>query len=87
MFLMIVEAGGFGDVLERRVVGMEGQRDEGDEAVGFVLQGAQFHQVIDAVLVVFDVAVEHGAVGVQAELVGGAGGFDPLVAGRFCDRR
>ncbi len=74
------EAGGLTDVLERRIVGMEGQRDEGDEAAGFILQGAQLDQVIDAVRVVLNVAVEHGAIGAQAELVRGARGFDPIVA-------
>ena len=45
-----------------------------------VLQRAQAHQVVGAVLVVLDVAVEHGAVGAQAQLVRRARGLDPLVA-------
>ena len=53
----------FGRCCERGVVGMEGQRDESLEAAGFVLQSAQLQQVVDAVFVVFDVAVEHGGVG------------------------
>ncbi len=40
------------------------------EAMGLVLQGAQFHQVIDPVLVVLDVPIEHGGVGLQPDLVG-----------------
>ena len=59
---------------------MERQRDEGHETVGFVLQGAQFHQVIGAVFVVLDVAVEHGAIRPQAQLVRLARGFQPFVA-------
>ena len=64
---------GFGDVLEVAqdgVVGMERQRDEGLEAARLVLQLAQPAQVVDAMLGVFDVAVEHGGVGAQAEFVG-----------------
>ena len=80
MFLMSLKPGGLRDVLQRRIVGMERQRNEGHEAVGLVLQRAQAYQVIDAVLVVLDVAVEHGAVGVQAQLVRGARGLEPLVA-------
>ena len=38
----VQHAGGFGQMLKWSVVGMEGQRDEGLEASGFVLQGAQF---------------------------------------------
>ena len=47
---------------------------------GFVLQGAQLQQMIDAVFVVLDVAVEHGGVRLQADLVGSARGLQPLVA-------
>ena len=59
---------------------MKRQRDEGDEAVRLVLKGAELHQMVGAVLIVLDVAVEHGAVGAQAQLVRLAGGFQPLVA-------
>ena len=59
---------------------MERQRDEGLEAVGLVLQLAQLEQVVDAVFVVLDVAVEHGGVRLEADLVRGARGVEPLVA-------
>ena len=67
-------------MLQRRVIGMKGQRDEGLEAAGFVLQRAQLEQVVDAVFVVFDVAVEHGRVRFQSDLVGESGGVEPLIA-------
>ena len=59
---------------------MEGQRDVGHEAVGFILQLAQANQMIDAVFVVFDVAIKHRTVGAHTQLVRDAGGFNPLVA-------
>ena len=37
-------------------------------------------QVVDAVFVVFDVAVQHGGVRFEADLVRGARGVEPLVA-------
>ena len=52
-----------------RIVRVKRQRDEGNEAVGFVLQLAQFQQVIDALFFGFHVAVEHGGVGAQADFV------------------
>jgi hypothetical protein len=45
-------------MLQRRVSRVESQWDKGLEAVRFILQGAQFEQVVDAVFVVLDVAVE-----------------------------
>ena len=74
---------GLRQMLQRRVVGMESQRDEGLEAAGFILQAAQLEQVIDAVFVVFDVAIEHGRVGFQTDLVGELRGLEPLVAVDF----
>ena len=56
------ESAGLGKMVESGVVGMEGQRNKRLEAAGFVLQGAQAEQMIDAVLIVFDVAVQHGGV-------------------------
>ena len=50
---------------------MERQRDERHEAVGLILQPAQLDQMVDAVLVGLDVAVEHGAVGMQPQLMRG----------------
>src|ERR1017187_7296059 len=77
--LDIQHAGGFWQVLQGRVIGMESQRDESLEAAGFVLQRAQFEQMIDAVFVVFDMAVEHGCVGLQPDLVGDSRSVEPLV--------
>ena len=70
-------------MLQRRVIGMESQRDEGLKAAGFILQTTQLQQVIDAVFVVLDVAVEHSRVGLQTDLVGELRGFKPLVAINF----
>src|SRR5262249_47272006 len=58
-----------GNVRQPGVVGMERQRDERLKAAGLVLQFTQADQVVDAVAGFFDVAVEHGGVGAQAELV------------------
>ena len=43
----IVDRGGRGKMRKRVVVGMKGQRNEGLEAAGLVLQRAQAQQVID----------------------------------------
>ena len=67
-------------MLQWRVVRMKRQRDKSLEATGFVLQIAQFQQMIDAVFIVLDVAVEHGRVGLQTDLVGELGGIQPLVS-------
>ena len=68
--LEVHHAGGLGDLVHPRVVGVEGQRDEGLEAAGLVLELAEPDQVVDPVLGLVDVAVEHRRVRVQAELVG-----------------
>ena len=65
---------------EGRIFRMEGERDERDKAVGFVLQLAQQQQVLDALLFGFDMAVKHGRVRAQAELVRGARDVQPLLA-------
>ena len=62
---------------------MEGQRNEGLKTAGFILQLAQLDQVIHAVFFGLDVTVEHGAVGVQPELMRDARTFQPLFAGHF----
>src|ERR1039458_4893983 len=59
---------------------MKGKWNKSLEAPGLILQGAQFEQVVDAVLVVFDMAVEHGGVRFQPDLVGKASGIEPLIA-------
>ena len=78
--LDVEHAGGLRQMLQRRVVGMKGQRNKRLEAAGLVLQRAQLQQMIDAVFVVFDVAVEHGRIRLQPDLVRQLGGFEPLVA-------
>ena len=47
---------------------MERQRDKGLEAAGFVLKRAQSEQMIDAIFVVLDMAVEHGRVRFETQL-------------------
>src|SRR5436305_1857062 len=59
---------------------MERQRDEGLEAAGLVLQLAQLAKVIDAMDRLLDMAVEHGRVGAQAELVGLAMNAEPALS-------
>ena len=77
--LQVHQAARLRDVRQPGVVGMERQRDERLEAAGLVLQLAQPDQVVDAVPRLLDVAVEHGRVGAQAELVGLAVDADPVV--------
>ena len=76
-------AGGLGKVRERRVLRMKRQRNEGREAVRFVLQFAQLEQMIDALFFGLDVAVKHGGVGAQANLVRGARDVEPLLPADF----
>ena len=70
--------------LEDGVLGMEGERDEGQEAAGLVLQVAQAHEVVDALLVGLDVAVEHRAVGRHPEPVRAPWTCEPFVGGAPC---
>ena len=56
---------------------MERQRNVGHETVCLVLQGAQAHQVVGAILVILSVAVQHGAVGAQSQLMGDKGRLQP----------
>ena len=56
---------------------MERQRNERLEAAGFVLQLTQPDQMVDAVIGVFQVAVEHRGVGAQAQLMGRAMDVEP----------
>ena len=65
--------------LEDGVLGMERERDEGEEAVGLVLLLAQAQQVVDALLVGLDVAVEHRALRRDPHLVRGVVDVEPLV--------
>ncbi len=76
----VEHAGGLRQVLQRRVLRMKRQRDERLEAVRVVLQRAQLQQVIDAVFVILDVAVEHGRIRLQSDFVRGARDLQPLAA-------
>ncbi len=49
------------------------------KAARLVLEIAQGQQMFDAFLIVLNVAVEHGGVGTQADLVGGARNIEPLL--------
>jgi hypothetical protein len=67
-------------MIESGVGRMKGQRDKGLKAPGVILHGAQAQHMVDAVLIVLDVPVQHGCVGTQPKLVGGARCLQPLVA-------
>ena len=49
-------------MLEWRIVGVKGKRDEGLKSVRLILQMAQAQQVVDAIFFVFDMPIEHGAI-------------------------
>ncbi len=66
---------------------VERERDEALEAAGLVLQLAQADEVVDALLGGLDVAVEHRAVGLEAEAVDRAGDLEPAFAATSCGRR
>ncbi len=85
--LQIVEARRLRNMVQRRVVGVKRQRDEGDESVRLILQLAQPDQVIDAILRGFNVTVEHGAVRFQPRLDGRCALHPATPGRRFCDRR
>ena len=55
----VEHAGGLGQMLKRGVVGVERQGNEGLEAAGFILQGAQLQQMVDPIFVSFDVTIQH----------------------------
>ena len=65
--------------LEDGVLGVEGERDERDEPAGPVLLLAQAEQVVDALLVGLDVAVEHRAGRAQPHPVRGVVDVEPDV--------
>ena len=65
------------------VVGMIGQRDVGEKSAGLILERAQRQQMIDAILERLDMAVQHRAVGWDAELMRFAVHGEPLVAGQL----
>ena len=63
---------------EPRVLRMEGQRHERLKAAGLILQLAETQQMVDAVVIVLDVAVEHRAVRAQSEFVRRAVDVEPF---------
>ena len=71
------------EVLKRRIGWMKCQWDISLEAAGLILQVAQADQMVGAIFLVFDVAIQHGCIGFQANVVGGAGSFQPLFAINF----
>ena len=60
-------------------VGMEGDGGEGNEAAGLLLERANSVEVVDALGEGLAEAEDHGGGGAEAELVGGAVGFEPVV--------
>src|SRR5581483_6118578 len=76
----VQESRGGRNVLQGSVSRMKRQRNKCLKTLGIVLQRAQPQQVIDAIFLILDVAVQHGAIGFQPELVRGAGYFQPLVS-------
>src|SRR5437867_7433245 len=67
-------------MLQRRVVRMERKRNESLEPASFVLQRAQLEEMIDAVFISFDMAVQHSRIRFEPDVMGRTRGFQPLVA-------
>lgn len=66
------------DVRKARVFWVKRQWNEDLKTIGLILEFAQANQVVDAVVGVFDMAVEHRAVGLHTHLMRGAVDFEPL---------
>src|SRR6267378_2942365 len=78
--LDVEHAGGSRQMLQRSVRRMERQWDESLEAAGLILQSTQLQQVIDSILIVLDVSIEHGGIGFEADLMSQPRRVEPLVA-------
>ena len=65
---------------ELRLLGVERERDEAEEAARLVLQLADPHEVVDAVLDRLDAAVEHRDVRLDAVLVAELRELEPALA-------
>src|SRR5208283_2442006 len=78
--LDVEHAGGSKQMLQRSVRRMKREWNKCLESASLILQSAQLEQVIDAVFVIFDVAVKHGGVRFQPDLVGEPRGIEPLIA-------
>src|SRR3954464_2220517 len=59
---------------------MKRKRDECLKAAGLVLESTQLHQVVNAVFVILNMAIEHGRVRTQPKLVRDASSIEPLLA-------
>ena len=57
--LNVEHAAGLWQMLQSCILGMERQRNKCLEAVSLVLQRPQFQQVVNAILVIFNVTVKH----------------------------
>ncbi len=77
----------FGRCCERRVIGMERQRNESLEAMSLVLQSPQFQQMIDPVLIVFDVTIEHRRIRLQTDLMSQFRAYPATHRHRSCGRK
>ena len=80
--LQVHEAGGLAPIdefAELGVGGMEGERNKRLEAMRFILKLAELEEVVHAVNIGFDMAVKHGGVRVQSQLVSRAMDFEPGV--------
>ncbi len=66
---------------------MERQRDKRLKAPGIILHSTQAKHMVDAILVVLDMPVQHGSVRAQTELMRGARGLQPFVAVNLVNRR
>ena len=78
--LQVHQSGRLWDVGHLRVIGVERQRDKGLEPAGLGLKLAQADQVVDAVVRLVDMAVEHGRVRMQAESVRRAMNIQPALS-------
>src|SRR5579872_5261679 len=67
-------------MLKRRVGRMKCQWDECLEAASLILQAAQPDKMVCPVFFVLNVAVQHGRIGFQADLVRRACSLQPLLA-------
>ena len=70
--------GGTGQVVDLGALRVEGKRDIGQEATRFVLHFAQSCEVVDLLLGVFHMSVEHGGVRRQATAMCGGGDLKPV---------
>src|SRR5918998_6517149 len=68
-------------VLQARVIRMEGERDKGPETTGTVLEVPQAQHMVDLALRRLYVTVEHRGIGLHAQVVRGLVDLDPSLPG------